>query len=146
MQEELTESISGVAAELRVVLGQLARRLREQPDSNDLTRSQTSVLSRLERGGPLTATVLARAEGVRPQSMSTIVAALAAAGLIVGSPDGRDGRKTLLSLTDKAREEFQAGRLAREDWLAQAMTATLDASEVEQLRCSVDLLRRLAGS
>ena len=137
---------SVVAGELRVVLGQLVRRLREQADGTDLTRSQASVLGRLDRDGPATATGLARAEGLRPQSMGTIVAVLEAAGLVAGSPDPKDGRKTILSLTRAAREQFRTGRLAKEDWLTQAMSAALTPSELDQLSSSIDLLRRIARS
>ena len=146
MTDQGTTHASVVAGELRVVLGQLVRRLREQADGSDLTKSQASVLGRLDRDGPATATVLARAEGLRPQSMGTIVAALEAAGLVAGSPDPTDGRKTILSLTQTAREQFRTGRLAREDWLIQAMSAALTPSELDQLSASIDLLRRIARS
>ena len=146
MRDQGTTHASVVAGELRVVLGQLVRRLREQADGPDLTRSQASVLGRIDRDGPTTATVLARTEGLRPQSMGTIVAALEAAGLVAGSPDPKDGRKTILSLTQTAREQFRTGRLAREDWLIQAMSAALTQSELDQLSSSIDLLRRIARS
>ncbi|MEY9887120.1 DNA-binding MarR family transcriptional regulator [Catenulispora sp. MAP5-51] len=135
-----------VAHELRVTLGQVLRRLRAQTEGSDLTKSQSSVLGRLERDGPTTATALARAEGVRQQSMAAIVAALVDAGLVAGSADPSDGRKTILGLTDEAREQFRTGRLAKEDWLTTAITATLSPAELEQLAASVKLLRRLAGS
>lgn len=138
--------LPAVAADLRVVLGKLSRRMREQASFGDLTRSQSSVLSRLEREGPATTSALARAEGVTPQSMGTIVAVLEAAGLIAGAPDENDGRKTILSLTEGAREQFATGRLAREDWLQQAMASELSAAERAQLERSIDLLRRLANA
>lgn len=135
---------AALAGELRVVLGQLVRRLREQATGTDLTRSQSSVLLRIERGGPATATALARAEGIRPQSMAKIVAVLEDAGLISGSPDPRDGRKTVLDLTTTAREHFRTGRLAKEDWLTQAIGAGFSAEEVARLASCTDLLGRLA--
>lgn len=137
---------AALAGELRVALAQLVRRLREQADGMDLTRSQSSVLLRLERDGAATATALARAEGVRPQSMAKIVQALEAAGLVGGAPDPRDGRKTLLSITEAAREEFRTGRLAKEDWLTRALDTTLSPAEIAQLASTPGLLRRLAQS
>jgi DNA-binding MarR family transcriptional regulator len=137
---------AAVAGELRVVLAQLLRRLREQSEGSDLTRSQSSVLGRLEREGASTATALARAEGMRPQSMAAILTALDAAGLVAGRPDPADGRKTIVDLTDKAREEFLAGRIARQDWLTQAMTAELGPEEIGRLADCVELLHRLAHS
>ncbi|WP_329128984.1 MarR family transcriptional regulator [Streptomyces sp. NBC_01476] len=135
-----------LAGELRVVLGQLLRRLREQTEGSDLTRSQSSVLSRLEREGSATATALARAEGVRQQSMAKIIHALQDAGLVSGSPDPNDGRKSLLSLTETAREQFRTGRRAKEDWLTNAIETSLSAEEIGQLSSSTELLRRLAQS
>jgi DNA-binding MarR family transcriptional regulator len=137
---------TAVAGDLRVVLGRLMRRLREQGSVGDLTRSQTAVLIRLERDGPATMSALARAEGVRPQSMGAIVSVLESAGLVSGAPDPRDGRKTLLSLTDGAREQFRTGRLAREDWLLSAIRTQLAPAEREQLGVCVALLKRLADS
>lgn len=137
---------AALAGELRVVLGQLSRRLREQAEGSDLTRSQTSVLLRLERNGASTATALAQAEGIRPQSMAKIVGALEAAGLISGAPDPKDGRKTVLSLTEAAREEFRAGRLAKNDWLTHVIEATCSADEIADLPVTIGLLRRLARS
>ena len=43
-----------LASELRVVIGQLQRRLREQAGHDDLTHSQKQVLLHLERHGPST--------------------------------------------------------------------------------------------
>jgi len=119
------------------------RRLREQAPGTDLTKSQSSVLARLERGGAATATALANAEGMRPQSMAKIIRALEDAGLVSGSPDPNDGRKTLLDLTEVAREEYRTGRRIREDWLAQAMAASLSPEEIIHLAKATDLLRRL---
>lgn len=135
---------AALASDLRVVLGRLVRRLREQTEGSDRTRSQSSVLARLERDGAATATALARAEGVRPQSMAKTVAALEDAGLVSGSPDPGDGRKTVLSLTGAAREQFRSGRLAKEDWLTRAIAAGLSPEEIARLAQCTELLERLA--
>lgn len=135
-----------VAGDLRVVLGQLNRRLRQQADTGDFTRSRVAVLTRLERDGPATMTVLARAEGIRPQSMGVIISVLQDAGLVSGAPDPSDGRQTVLSLTDAARERFATGRLAREDWLFRAIRSQLDPAEQDELAACVALLKRLAES
>jgi DNA-binding MarR family transcriptional regulator len=135
-----------VAGDLRVVLGQLTRRLRQQSDTGNFTRSQVAVLARLERDGPATMTMLARAEGIRPQSMGVIISFLQDGGLVSGVPDPSDGRKTVLSLTDAARERFATGRLAREDWLFRAIRSQLDPAEQDELAACVALLKRLAES
>jgi DNA-binding MarR family transcriptional regulator len=133
-----------VAGDLRVALGKLTRRLREQATVGDLTQSQKYVLVRLGQDGPSTKSDLARAEGVTPQSMGAIIAALESAGFVEGSPDPVDGRKTVVSLTDAALETVAAGRLAREGWLFRAITAELSVDEQDTLRDAVELLTRLA--
>jgi DNA-binding MarR family transcriptional regulator len=139
-----TTQTSALAGELRGVISNLTRRLREQAHSEDLTWSQKSVLIRLERDGPATVTTLARAEHVRPQSMGATVATLEAASLVSGSPHPNDGRQTILSLTPVCREWIEASRAAREDWLLQAIHAKLTSKEQEELARAVDLLKRLA--
>ena len=133
-----------LAGDLRVVIGQLRRRLREQAGFGDLTWSQGSVLSRLDREGPATVTSLARAEGMRPQSMGATVSALEAAGLVSGSPDPKDGRQTILSLTPACQEWIRARRAAKEDWLFRAIQSKLSPEEQDELSKAVGLLKRLA--
>jgi len=133
-----------LAQELRGFSGKLKRRLREQDDGADLTPSQTAVLLRLEQG-PATTSGLARAEGMRPQSMGTIIAALEAAGLVEGSPDPKDGRQTILSMTEECRSRIAHGRAVRQDWLMRTIDATLSPQEQEQLLAALPLLQRLVG-
>ncbi|MDF2116887.1 MarR family transcriptional regulator [Roseiarcaceae bacterium H3SJ34-1] len=134
---------SALAAELRAVVGKLRRRLREQSNPGDLTPSQVSVLLRLERHGPATVSSLARKEGMRPQSMGSVIAPLETAGLLSGAPDPNDGRQTILSITDTCREWIREGRAARQDWLAHAIEAKLSAAEQETLGASIQSLKRL---
>jgi len=135
-----------LAAELRVLVGLLKRRLREQATLGDLTESQIGVLRRLDGDGPATVTGLARAEGMRPQSMGANVAALEAAGLVSGAPDPNDGRQTIWSLTAACREKVKAGRTAREDWLFRAIQTHLSPTEQEELVQAIELLKRLASA
>ncbi len=141
-----TTMATALAGELRVLIGRLHRRLREEAHLGDFTLAQLKVLSRLEREGPATVTALARAEGVRPQSMGETLATLKAAGLVSGAPDPADGRQTVLSLTTACREKVQAGRAAREDWLYRALRTHLSAGEQEELAASLALLLRLLDS
>jgi DNA-binding MarR family transcriptional regulator len=144
---ELTAvNASALAAELHALSGKLKRRLREQASAGDLTPSQTAVLGHLDRDGPMTVTALARAEGVRPQSMGATIAVLEAAGLVKGSPDSKDGRQTILSLTPACREFIRSGRAARHDWLFRAIQAKLTPQEQAQLAASMGLLNRLVDT
>jgi DNA-binding MarR family transcriptional regulator len=132
-----------LSAELRAIVGKLKRRFREQANVGDLTPSQVSVLLRLEKDGPATTSSLARGEGMRPQSMASVVAALETAGLVSGAPDPMDGRQVLLSMTETCRTWFQEGRAARQDWLARKIQAHLSSREQEDLTTAVELLKRL---
>ena len=132
-----------MAAELRVVLGKLKRRLREHANKGDLSLSQMAVLGYLDREGPSTVTTLARAEGVRPQSMGATVATLEEAGFVSGTPHPADGRQIVLSLTAAAGEWIRVSRAAREDWLSQSIRSHLSPIEQEELAKAADLLRRI---
>ncbi len=135
--------VSALAVEIRVLLGQLKRRMREESEVGDFTTSQLAVLSRLEREGPATVTALARGEGVRPQSIGPAIAGLEALGFIVGQPHPTDGRQTIYSLTAEAVEFFQAGRAAREDWLSRSIRTHYTPAEQRELDAAVQLLKRL---
>ncbi|MDR3708182.1 MAG: MarR family transcriptional regulator [Capsulimonadaceae bacterium] len=133
-----------LAGELRVSIGKLIRRVREQAHPGDFTSAQKSVLHRLERDGSATVSALARAESVRPQSMRVTVASLEKMGLVSGEQDPTDGRQTFFSLTVACRETLRSSRVAREDWLTRALQAQLTPREQEQLAGAVELLKRLA--
>lgn len=132
-----------LAADLRVVIGALRRRLREESQPGELTPSQMTVVRRLKRDGPATVTMLARAEGVRPQSMGATVASLEAEGWLMGEPHPSDGRQTVLSLTPACQALILAGRAAREDWLFRAIHRTLAPEEQAALANGIALLQRL---
>lgn len=132
-----------LAGELRALVGKLKRRLREQANPGDLTPSQVSVLLRLERTGPKTTSSLARSEGMRPQSMGITIAHLEAAGWVHGRPDPDDGRKTIISLTDKAQDWISQGRAARQDWLVRIIAAKLSRQEQIALGKAIELLKRI---
>lgn len=129
------------ASELRLVLGQLVRRLRAE---YSFPVAQASVLSRLDREGPQTTSTLAAAERVRPQSMAQTVAELETAGLIARSPDPRDRRRVHIELTARGRERVLEERGRREGWLAAAIAAELSPEEQRTLLAAVPLLQRLS--
>ena len=134
---------STLAAEIRAIARKIKLRLREHGGRNDLTSSQVSVVLRLEKDGSATISSLARAEGMRPQSMSAVVAPLQESGLVRGAPDPSDGRQTLMSLTPKCRKLLQEGRAARQDWLTTAISQKLSVREQEKIQAALELLARL---
>ena len=136
-QAELIASTS----ELRIVLGQLVRRLRAE---HRFPISQATVLSRLDREGAATTSALAAAERVRPQSMAHTIAELEADGLVDRTPDPVDRRQIQIALTERGREALADERARREGWLARAIATELTDDEQELLMQTVPLLRRLA--
>ncbi len=128
------------ASELRIVLGQLIRRLRAE---HTFPLSQGVVLARLDREGPRTTSALASAERMRQQSMAHTVAELLAAGLVARRPDPLDKRQILIELTDDGRRMLHDDRRRRDGWLANAMAVELTDEEQQTLIHAVPLLRRL---
>lgn len=131
------------ASELRIVLGQLTRRLRAE---HRFPISHATVLSRLDREGAMTTSALAAAERVRPQSMAHTIAELEADDLVDRTPDPDDRRQILIELTARGREALADERARREGWLAQTIATELTGDEQEILIRAVPLLRRLAQS
>ena len=136
-----TREVTLSASELRIVLGQLVRRLRAE---HDVPLSHLAVLARLDRDGPATTSGLAGAERVRPQSMAQTLAELETAGLIERRPDPVDRRRVLIELTTVGHERVIEARGRREDWLAAAIAAELDSDEQRTLLDAVPLLQRLS--
>lgn len=134
---------SKLAAELRTNLGHLKRKLRQHGARYDLTSSQIAVILRLEKDGPATVSSLARAEGMRPQSMSAVIASLEEMRFVAGAADPNDGRKTLMSLTKTCRKSLEDGRAARQDWLAQTIQQKLSPVEQKKLSSAIHLLARI---
>lgn len=124
------------------MLGQLVRRLRAE---YAFPVAQASVLSRLDREGAQTASGLAAAERVRPQSMAQTLAELEVAGLIERRPDPEDRRRIQVELTGQGRERVLEERGKREGWLAAAIAAELSPEEQRTVLAAVPLLRRLSG-
>ena len=136
-------AISAGASELRIVLGQLVRRLRAE---HTFSITQGSVLGRLDREGPLTASALAAAERVRPQSMGQTVSELEDAGLVARRPDPSDKRQVLIELTRDGRKRLVEERRLREGWLTETIATRLTPQEQETLLAALPLLERIATS
>ncbi len=130
-----------IASDLRVVLGQLMRRLRAE---HRFSLSQGSVLGRLDRDGGQSVSDLAVAERVRPQSMAQTVAELEAEGLVARRPDPDDRRRAIIELTEQGRVVLEDDRRQRVGWLAGAIEGDLSPEEQVVLSDAVKLLRRLA--
>ncbi|MCW2660064.1 MAG: MarR family transcriptional regulator [Mycobacterium sp.] len=136
-------SAVAAARDLRVLFSRLRRRLRSLGVDDDLTPSQTAVLTRLWKEGASSASALAGAERVRPQSMATIVAALEQRGLVERTPDPEDGRRQVVSLTIEGRRRAESDRQVREEWLARAIQERYSERERRVILDALSLLERL---
>ena len=144
--DNVGDSAVTAARELRVLFSRLRRRLRDLGIDDELTPSQTAVLTRLWKEGASSASVLAGAERVRPQSMATIVAALEQRGLIERTPDPEDGRRQVVSLTGRGRRRAESDRQARQEWLARAIQERYSERERRVILDALSLLERLTES
>jgi len=129
-------------SELVQSIGLMVRRVRFASASQDYSWSETSALSRLLKVGPMTTAELARAQGMRPQSMRTIVAALETGGLLARKPHPTDGRQVILELTAKGTEVQKKSSEAKRTWLAKAV-GRLDRDEQETLFAAGAIMKRL---
>jgi DNA-binding MarR family transcriptional regulator len=135
------------ATELALALGLLMRRVRSTApaESHELSWTQKAVMVRLDGEGPATIAELARAEGVKPQSMGATVAALEEMGIVERKPHPTDGRQMNIALTPKGARVRRDARIAKQTWLAQSI-AKLDATEQKKLPALTALIKRLGES
>ncbi|MEV4604208.1 MarR family transcriptional regulator [Amycolatopsis sp. NPDC049253] len=136
-------SPDAVAQRLRIVFGRLRRRLQDASSVRGLSAPQASALARLAISEPSSASQLAGAERVRPQSMAKTVAALHEQGLIRREADAEDARRQLLFLTDEGRAVAQGARATREEWLANAFEQRFTEAERQVLDQALTLLERV---
>jgi DNA-binding MarR family transcriptional regulator len=124
----------------------LLRRVREvDDDAMGITPARASALSVLVFGGPRSLTALAQAERVTVATMSRLVGALEAEGLVRRERDAADGRAVLLEATAKGRGILERGRAHRLD-LLEAMLAEASGAEVEAVRTAAEVVERALAS
>lgn len=136
---------AGLASSLRMSVMRLARRIRNERESDGLTLSQMAVLGTLWRCGASTAGELAEAEKVKPPSMTRTIASLEALGLIERAAHPSDRRQVMVELTPAAREVIERDRRLRDAWLAQRL-GELSPDERELLQRVAPLLDRLVDA
>ena len=100
-------------------------------------------MARLDKDGPATTADLARAEGMKPQSMGTTIAALEEMRMVERKPHPTDGRQVHIALTAKGVAVRKSAKDAKRTWLAQAV-AQLDEGERVTLFKAAEIIRRLA--
>ena len=142
----IAQKNSEVAVEdFAMALGLLVRRLHADapPELHEFSWTQKAVLRRLEKHGPATAADLARAEGVKPQSMGTALGLLEKMGLVERKAHPTDGRQINIKLTARGITLRRNTKEARNAWLSQAI-AGLDRQEQTTLFKAGELIKRIA--
>jgi DNA-binding MarR family transcriptional regulator len=131
------------AEDFMMAISMVVRRIRTDapPELRDFTWTQKAVLSRLEKG-PATSAELARAEGIKPQSMGVAIALLEEMQLVERKPHPTDGRQMNVKLTAKGVALRKRTKEAKETWVAQAF-ARLDKQELSVLSRATELMKRM---
>lgn len=119
----------------------LLRFVRIVDEEMGITPARASALSVLVFGGPRTLTELAQAEQVSAPTMSRLVTALEAEGLVRREPHEADARAVRLHATAKARRLLERGRARREQVLAE-LFAPLGARERETIGRAAAIIER----
>lgn len=128
--------------DLAQAIGLLVRRMRAAVASQELSWTESVVMARLAKDGPATTADLARAEGMKPQSMGTTIAALEEMGMVERKAHPTDGRQMNIELTAKGTAVRNSAKDAKRTWLAQAI-ARLDEQEQETLFKAGEIIKRL---
>jgi DNA-binding MarR family transcriptional regulator len=121
----------------------LLRRLRREDDASGLPAPQLSALSVIVFGGPLTLGELARAEQVRPPTISKLIVELEAQELVERETDAADRRIVRVRATARGAKVLHDGRQRR----VAALVASLDSLSVRDrslLARAIPVLERIA--
>jgi DNA-binding MarR family transcriptional regulator len=123
-------------------IGLLVRRVRAAAASHGLSLTESVVMARLAKGGPATTADLARAEGMKPQSMGTTIAALEEMGMVERKPHPTDGRQVNIELSAKGAAVRKSAKDAKRTWLAEAISR-LDDQDRETLFQAGEIINQL---
>jgi DNA-binding MarR family transcriptional regulator len=121
----------------------LAQRMRAERPRDGTTLSMISVLSHLDRDGPLPAGRLAALQRAKPQTLTRTLARLEERGWIERAAGDADRRQVLIHLTDRGAVRLHEDIRSRATWLARAMEP-LTPTEREVLRLAGTLMSTLA--
>jgi len=140
---------TGDGEDLMRVVGQLRRsvrrRVRQDWPHAPLPETHLELLRLVHDRPGLRVQEAAGALRLAPNTVSTLVNRLVAAGLLERRRDRRDGRAARLHLTRAAVRRIAAWRDRRQALVAQAM-ATLGAADREAVAAALPALRRLADA
>lgn len=138
-----TTNSAATAARLRLAVALLLRRTRHHEPAPQLSLTKLSILGRLSRSRTMTATELAGAESLRPQTVRNLIDELREDGLIVGVRDTADARRVNLMLTPQGQALAHGHAGPRHHFLVRALD-DLTATERLRLTDAIEILERIA--
>lgn len=130
--------------ELRILIQKVARRIRNNRASDDLSDTQIGVLSFLADAAH-SPSELAAHERVTPPSMNRTLNGLEQAGLVERTPSADDARRVQVTITAAGLTQIGETRALRTAWFSQRL-ADLSPDERRALEAATPVLRRLAQS
>lgn len=119
----------------------LLRHVRVQDAATGLAPARLSALSVLVFGGAMSLNDLARAEQVRPPTMSRIVDALESEGLVRRTVNQQDRRAVVLEATEKGTAILWQGRKRRVKFLAKHLSR-LSEQERQQINDAIKAIQK----
>lgn len=131
------------AVALRRTSTRLALRLRAERTGDGLGSTGVAVLGQLHRRGALTASEIAAAERVQPQSLTRVLASLEEQNLIKREQDAQDRRRHTIELTEEGRQLLREHMKSSDDWLAEAIETRLNPTERAVLQLAAGILDQL---
>jgi len=140
-----TNQRTAVADALHSAAIHLLRGVRKEDERTGVGPARLSALSVLVFGGPMRLTELARAEQVKPPTMTKVVAGLEAAGLVRRRADADDARAVRLEATPRGAKLLQEGRRRRVERLASAFQ-TLALDELDVLARAAAIVERVSAT
>ena len=132
--EELADRLHSTAIHL-------LRQVRVQDVASGLAPARLSALSVLVFGGAMSLNELARAEQVRPPTMSRIVDALESENLIRRTVNRQDRRAVVLEATEKGTAILWQGRKRRVKFLAKHLSR-LSEEECKKIDAAIKAIQK----
>lgn len=139
MTESESRRLAAVISPLRRVLLRRSRATEHLPDLSD---SHIEVLRALPRGTVLTAAELARRIDLRPSTLSNLLVAMEAGGLVARRQDETDRRRVQILATPRALTLFERYDTASAA-LIETAAHTLTEQDQQTLSAAIPVLEKL---
>ena len=140
-QATSTEELTEQAARLRLAINRMARRLRQEANT-DLGPASISALATIERSGPLTPSELARLEGIQRPTATRILTRLTDEALVSRTADPTDGRSSIVAVTAQGRTALNRLRKRKTAYLSKRMRGLPD-DDVATLARAAEILEQV---